>query len=291
MRTATTWRYSTILRSVFPLNVLAATWAFLICSLPRVLLPRTSPLPMSLMGTALGLLLVFRTNNSYQRLAEARQLWGKAVFLVREAAQSVASTLLYDPEVPEPEAARDAAGAVCRYLAAYGWELNSKLTYGTKPGERTEVLETLLPPTEAAWMASQRHRPLQLLSAARRVLQAQFRNGNLPSHMHRKLEEDFRELDLVVGGCERLFASPVPPTMSRHAVRCLLLWLLTLPLVLAGTMAPVACALWTFVVSYIFIGIEEVGVQVEQPFEIVPMTQLCNVIQSNLEESFAAAPR
>ena len=79
--------------------------------------------------------------------------------------------------------------------------------------------------------------------------------------------------------------------MSRHAVRCLLLWLLTLPLVLAGTMAPVACALWTFVVSYIFIGIEEVGVQVEQPFEIVPMTQLCNVIQSNLEESFAAAPR
>lgn len=25
--------------------------------------------------------------------------------------------------------------------------------------------------------------------------------------------------------------------------------------------------------SYIFVGIEEVGVQVEQPFEIVPMTQ------------------
>ena len=42
---------------------------------------------------------------------------------------------------------------------------------------------------------------------------------------------------------------------------------------------------------YIFIGIEEVGKQAEQPFAILPMTQLCNVIMFNLEESFAAPPR
>ena len=47
-----------------------------------------------------------------------------------------------------------------------------------------------------------------------------------------------------------------------------------------------ACALWVACVTYIFVGIEEVGVQVEQPFEIVPMTQLCNVIMLNLEEAF-----
>ena len=112
--------------------------------------------------------------------------------------------------------------------------------------------------------------------------------GNLPSHVHRKLDEDVRELDLMVGGCERLFSSPVPPTMSRHVVRCLTLWLCGLPVVLAGTMAPLAAALWVFVTSYIFIGIEEVGVQVEQPFQIVPMTACCNLIMSNLEEAFDA---
>ena len=37
-------------------------------------------------------------------------------------------------------------------------------------------------------------------------------------------------------------------------------------------------------------GIEEVGVQVEQPFEIMPMTQLCNVIMFNLQEAFATPP-
>ena len=56
-------------------------------------------------------------------------------------------------------------------------------------------------------------------------------------------------------------------------------------------MAPATCAIWVAVVSYIFIGIEEVGKQVEQPFAILPMTQLCNVIMFNLEESFAAPPR
>ena len=77
----------------------------------------------------------------------------------------------------------------------------------------------------------------------RRVLHNQCRNGNLPWHEHRKLEEDLRELDLVVGGCERLFSSPVPPTMSRHSVRCLIIWLFSLPFVLAGTMAPFTCAM------------------------------------------------
>ena len=77
--------------------------------------------------------------------------------------------------------------------------------------------------------------------------------------MHRKLEEDVRAVDLTVGSMERLFSSPLPPTMSRHIVRCLLLFFFGLPFVLAGTMAPTTVAIWVFVVSYAFIGIDEVG--------------------------------
>lgn len=152
------------------------------------------------------------------------------------------------------------------------------------------MLRALFPPNEAAWLAAQRNRPIQILAAMRRLLHAQHRAGNLAVHEHRKLEEDIRDLDLVAGGCERLFSSPVPPTMSRHVIRCMVLWLLALPLVLAGTMAPVAVAFWVLVTSYIFVGIEEVGVQVEQPFEIVPMTQLCRTIMANLEDAFLQPP-
>ena len=124
----------------------------------------------------------------------------------------------------------------------------------------------------------------------RRELHGQYRIGNVPVHLHKKLEEDLRKLNTVVGGCDRLFSSPLPPTMSRHIVRCLQLWLFGLPFVLAGTMAPLTVAVWVFVVSYAFVGIDEVGVQVEQPFEILPMTKLCNLVMANLDEFFVNVP-
>ena len=148
--------------------------------------------------------------------------------------------------MPEEAEARQAAANVCRLLAAWCWELNAKLTGPSSIRASTvysdDVLQLLLPEAEAAWMAKQRSRPLVLLGALRRTVHSQFKNGNLPSHLHRKMEEDMRDLDLVVGGCERLFSSPVPPTMSRHVVRCLLLWLATMPFVLVGTMRPLAIA-------------------------------------------------
>jgi hypothetical protein len=63
--TTTTWLQSTILRAVFPVSLIASIWAFIVAGLPGVLLPRTSPVPMSLMGTALGLLLVFRASATH----------------------------------------------------------------------------------------------------------------------------------------------------------------------------------------------------------------------------------
>ena len=73
-------------------------------------------------------------------------------------------------------------------------------------------------------------------------------------------------------------------------VRSLVLWIATLPFVLAGAMSPISIALWVSLIVYIFVGIEEVGVQVEQPFEIVPMTALCNIIMANLQEAISAPP-
>ena len=253
----TTWRYSTVLAALWPICLCASAWAYFVASLPPRILPRTSPLPLTLMGSAIGLLLVFRTTNTYQRLAEARLLWGRAVFLCRELAQTAATALLFDQTLPEGtqrDQAHEAASQVCRYLAAWCWELNAKLT-GPQSIRASalysdEVLRTLLPDDEVRWLSSQRSRPLQLLGCMRRVLHRQYKQGNLPWHVHRKMEEDIAALDLVVGGCERLFSSPVPPTMSRHLMRCLALWLLGLPLVLAGTMAPFSVFGWVFITSY-----------------------------------------
>ena len=159
-------------------------------------------------------------------------LWSQVLAHIREVAQGAATALLFDKHVDDRRVAKAGAARVCRYLAAFAWELCAKLT---APVTDSTALKSLLPASEAEWVATQRSRPLVLLGSLRRELHTQYRVGNLPRHLHRKLEEDIRQLDLVVGSMERLFSSPLPPTMSRHIVRVLQLWLVGFPFVLAGT--------------------------------------------------------
>ena len=111
---------------------------------------------------------------------------------------------------------------------------------------------------------TQRSRPLALLGLIRRSLYAEMAEGRLPSHMHYIIEIDIKEMDRAVSSCERLFSSPIPPNMARHAMRSLMLWLLALPLVLtANALHPLVVALWTFTTSYIYIGVDELGAQAD----------------------------
>ena len=286
-----TWRYSTVLRAVYPVSALASIWAYAVASLPRALLPRTSPVPMSLMGTALGLLLVFRTNNSYLRLAEARALWSTMLCAVRALAQGVATALLWDERHAKSEEARDSAARVCRYLACFAWELRARLMGGQAADNASaSIRNALLSPEEASFVGGCRLRPATIVGAIRRELHDQYTRSWLDGHIHRRLEEHVGELERVVSSCERIFSSPLPPTLSRHIVRCLQLWLIGFPFVLAGTMAPLSVALWVFATSYAFVGIDDAGQQVEQPFDLMPMNKLCLFATQTLDETFVRMP-
>src|SRR4051794_19044150 len=54
-------------------------------------LPAADPLGHSLLGVALGLLIVFRTNTSYDRYWEARKLWGTLVVAARNLVRNAAA--------------------------------------------------------------------------------------------------------------------------------------------------------------------------------------------------------
>ena len=98
---------------------------------------------------------------------------------------------------------------------------------------------------------------------------------------------DLKEIDSTIASCERLFSSPIPPSMARHGVRSLTLWLLGLPCVLAGTMPTAFVFLCCISTSYVYMGLDELGAQVEQPFKIMPLWQLCHLAQLNVEEALS----
>jgi predicted membrane chloride channel (bestrophin family) len=161
--------------------------------------------------------------------------------------------------------------------------------------------------------------PVALLGRLRMLLADEQRASRLRPHIHLKLEEDLRDLNLCLSDCQRLFHSPIPPTsaratsttcqphlplpsappvatrqllelsaalmsammsravrvylarvrrvvvaVSRHVTRCLMLWLAALPVVLSGRLPPAGVAIATALSAYIFVGMEEIGAQVEQ---------------------------
>lgn len=80
----------------------------------------------------------------------------------------------------------------------------------------------------------------------------------------------------ALGECERIFRTPIPLSYTRHTSRVLMVWLALLPL----AMAPVAG--WvtvpaTALIATLLLGIEEIGIQLEEPFRTLPLGALCSV--------------
>ena len=276
--TIRTWPFSTVCRSIVPCVSIVSLWSFVVSfalgHITRITMPPNMWIPLSLQGTAIGLLLVFRTNNSYLRLAEAREQWGRLLMLAREIASTVSCEA----------ASHQVTCDVCRYLCAFTWSLRDKLR---DDDMRDDILLTLLSPTDAEWVVTQRSRPLAILSLLRRLIHSEHRSGRLDSQVFYFIETDVKEVDTVVESCERLFSSPIPPNMARHGMRSVTLWILALPIVLTSSMAPALVALWTASTAYIYLGVDELGAQVEQPFKILPLWQLCHLAQLNVEEALS----
>ena len=279
-RTMADWRFSKVSTSIMPEVLFSFVWALFVSKLLRMLvatklLALTSEMwvPLSLQGTAIGLMLVFRTNSAYVRLDEAREKWGKLLMLLREIAIKASVSLPID-----------VVCNVCRYLCAFSWSLRDKLRDGDT---RDDILCLLLSDKEAAWVRTQRSRPLAIENLLRRLFSKEYQTGRLDANVHNSLDSDLEQIDGIVESCERLFSSPIPPNMARHGLRSLTIWIMALPVVLAHSMNPLINGLWTAATAYIYLGVEELGCQVEQPFQIMPLWQLCHIAQLNVEEALS----
>ena len=74
--------------------------------------------------------------------------------------------------------------------------------------------------------------------------------------------------------------TPLSPSYSRHASRGLILWLLLLPggLLAGGCNSLLKLLIVTVSNAYIMLGIDEIGIQLEQPFEILPLVGLSSAL-------------
>lgn len=231
-----------------------------------------TPVVHTILGTAIGLLLVFRTNASYDRFWEGRRLWGSIVNESRNLARSARAYLASDPVLMRQ---------VIRWAAAFPYAamhaLRDRDGVGP-PGSR-------LPEPDVAAALAANHTPLEVATrVSERLVEARDR-GVISDILLVELDRNVQQLIDFIGGCERIHRTPLPFAYMVHLRRTLILYCYSLPFALIKDFGW-GTVLVTLLVSYVFFGIEEIGVEIEDPFgeddNDLPLETICGTIESNL---------
>ncbi|KAL4448048.1 hypothetical protein ABPG75_005267 [Micractinium tetrahymenae] len=160
--------------------------------------------PFSLTSFALSLLMLFKTNSSYSRWWEARTLWGAGYIYVRSILRLVISFVGRDSPHLVPPLYRWTA-ALMPALAAY---LRQREHY------LNEHLEGVLLPAELDYLRARLKGGIPPI-AALQVMSRLLDQARLPDMERQQLENLLNQVDIVIGGCERILKQPVPYAYNR----------------------------------------------------------------------------
>ena len=112
-----------------------------------------------------------------------------------------------------------------------------------------------------------------------RTLSLTIRKANLDGRDRQRMDATLSELCDDVGACERIFKTPIPLVYTRHTSRFVGFWLALLPLAVYGVdtswnhlLTIPSC----MVITFFLLGIEELGLQIEEPFSILPIEAFCD---------------
>ncbi|KFM28033.1 UPF0187 protein, chloroplastic [Auxenochlorella protothecoides] len=223
---------------------------------------------------ALSLLLVFRTNSAYGRWWEARMLWGS---LTNRTRDFVRQCLAFFPE--DAKRLREAA---VLWTIALPYVVKAHL----REGNRLESeLEGILTRDEVDALTGATHRPCFVLAALSQVVAA----AGLDPQLRQRLDTNLTAFEDCIGGCERILRTPIPQSYTRHTSRFLMIWLIMMPFTLWAAYSWVSILL-SGLFAYLMLGIDEIGVQIEEPFGVLPLGSFCATIERNLRELHYSNP-
>jgi putative membrane protein len=230
------------------------------------------PTAHTLVGVALGLLLVFRTNTSYDRFWEGRKLWGSIVNESRNQARACTVFLKDDPGLVR---------ACVRWSIA--WAYAAKESLGGRVGLGPVARSLPVDEVESALAAG--HVPLHISRRITSLLADARDRGLISDFVMLAIDANNQQLIDYLGGCERIKKTPLPFAYMVHIRRALILYCFTLPFALVDSFGWGAIV-GTLLVAYIFFGIEEIGVEIENPFDgddnDLPLERICQSIERDL---------
>lgn len=226
--------------------------------------------PLTLLGLTLAIFLGFRNTVAYQRWWEGRTLWGELVIATRNVARQTLSFLSPLPR----ERQRDLVYALIGFTHALRHHLR-----GTDPAAE---LRRWLPEGTCDAVLASPHRPNALLGVLGRDCTDAARAAGVDSILLAEMDRGLNQLSNVLAGCERIKGTPIPFTYILLLHRTVHAYCFMLPFCLIGPLGwltPLAVG----ILAYTFFGLDAIGEQIEDPFDLLPNDLPLDALSRNVE--------
>ncbi|MCD6069107.1 MAG: hypothetical protein K0S33_3933 [Bacteroidetes bacterium] len=236
----------------------------------------------TVLGTIISLLLAFRSNLSYDRWWEARQIWGAIVNDSRTLTRQL-SSLNIEEETEETEAFRK--NFINRQIA---W--NFALAKSLRNGIPLPYIEKFLRPDEFEYVAQFNNVPMALLDLHGRDLKTALRKKWINGFQQIQLDQTVTRLCDAMGKCERIKKTVFPSTYQLYIHFALWVFTLLLPFALVDLFGFIMIPILVIITSCFFL-IEKMAIQLQDPFENkptdIPVLSISRTIERDLKQLMA----
>lgn len=272
--------------------------------------------PISLIGIAVAFYLGFKNNSSYERLWEARKIWGGIVNASRSFTV-MARDFINNDEATEARSEEEIQGLTKRLVHRHvawvhalslqlrklkGWEHQGEVdqgfreAFGTKYDEKNfEKLKGYLSEEDYAYMMSKGNYASHLLSIQSREMMALRKEGSLEHFRHLQMQEMITEFYTLQGKAERIKNFPFPRQYAtvNYFFAVLFVSLLPFGMLNVFTASDVEWLIWlsipfSVIGSWVFWTMEMIGDYSENPFEglynDVPISAMATGIEIDIRQ-------
>lgn len=229
--------------------------------------------PLTFTAAALIVLLGFRTTACYGRFDEARKTWGANLNRCRDLARQACTWM-------DSKEDKRTQQYFLQYLKAFPYCMKENVE---AEGRLRKELVNILNPEDLQAVLESTHHPNHCIQ----VLSELLAKSHMSEMMKAFMSSNITTFHDNVGICERLFKTPIPLSYTHLTSQFLVIWHLVLPIALWDSCRWLV-VLATFLSAAALFCIDEVGIQIEEPFSILPLQAICDGIRNNIDHICAS---
>ncbi len=237
---------------------------------------RNIPQMHSLLGFAISMLLVFRTNTAYDRWWEGRKLWGSLVNASRNLAIKITVIL-----APDEIKLRKQLG---RAIGGFALALHHHLR---KEKIRIELFEHEDEEDTFSPIDHEKHVPIQMAGFIVKILDQQYKAKKITGDQYINLNTEVNAFMDICGACERIKNTPIPFSYSVFIKKFIFFYVMSLPFGFGYSLGYYTVPVVVFI-FYVLASLELIAEEIEDPFSgdenDLPTLRLSESIQNNVLE-------